>query len=58
MNDITFYIIGILVIIVGVILLKRFVGCAIRIIVTLILMAILAFAYYYYKYNNKFDYNM
>ena len=39
----------ILVIIVGVILLKRFVGCAIRIIVTLILMAILAFAYYYYK---------
>ena len=49
MNDITFYIIGILVIIVGVILLKRFVGSAIRIIVTLILMAILAFAYYYYK---------
>ena len=49
MNDIAFYIIGILVIIVGVILLKRFVGCAIRIIVTLILMAILAFAYYYYK---------
>lgn len=49
MNDITFYIIGILVIIVGVILLKRIVGCAIRIIVTLILMAILAFAYYYYK---------
>ena len=47
MNDITSYIIGILVIIV--ILLKRFVGCAIRIIVTLILMAILAFAYYYYK---------
>ena len=42
-------ILGILAIIVGGILLKRLVGCAIRIIVTLILMAILAFAYYYYK---------
>ncbi|MBO7646354.1 MAG: hypothetical protein J6S52_05010 [Prevotella sp.] len=40
------YIIAIIAIIVAFLLIKRFVGCVIRIIITLILCAILAFCYF------------
>lgn len=52
MNELTYYALAIVAIIIAVILLKRFVGCLFRIIVTVVLMAILAFIYYYVKYMN------
>lgn len=52
MNELTYYALAIVAIIIAVILLKRFVGCLFRIIVTVVLMAILAFLYYYVNYMN------
>lgn len=44
----TEYIIGIVAIIIAIILIKRFVGCMIRTVVTLALIAVLAALYYFY----------
>ncbi|MBQ3805349.1 MAG: sulfate transporter [Prevotella sp.] len=50
MNELSYYALAIVAIIVAVILLKRFVGCLFRIIVTVILMALLGAIYYYMKF--------
>jgi hypothetical protein len=47
-NEIYYYAIAIIAIIIAVILLKRFVGCLFRIIVTVVLMAILGYIYWMY----------
>ena len=47
-NEIYYYGIAIIAIIIAVILLKRFVGCLFRIIVTVVLMAILGYIYWMY----------
>jgi ABC-type transport system involved in cytochrome c biogenesis permease subunit len=52
MNELTYYALAIVAIIIAVILLKRFVGCLFRIIVTVVLMAILGAIYYYVKFGN------
>lgn len=45
----TNYVIAILAIIIAFVLIKRFVGCIIRTVITLILIAILAYLYYTLK---------
>lgn len=47
-NEIYYYGIAIIAIIIAVILLKRFVSCLFRIIVTVVLMAILGYIYWMY----------
>ena len=47
-NEIYYYAIAIIAIIIAMILLKRFVGCLFRIIVTVVLMAILGYIYWMY----------
>ncbi|MDO4172037.1 MAG: hypothetical protein Q4E63_00065 [Prevotellaceae bacterium] len=44
----TEYIIGIVAVIIAIILIKRFVGCLVRILVTLALLAVLLYLYYNY----------
>lgn len=44
----TEYIVAILAIIIAIMLIKKFVGCMIRIVITLVLMAILVFLYFTY----------
>ena len=51
MNELTYYALAIVAIIIAVILLKRFVGCLFSIIVTVVLMAILGAIYYYVKFG-------
>lgn len=48
METIGYYIALLVAIIIGVILIKRFVSCLFRTIVTLVLVAIFAYIYYYY----------
>lgn len=47
-DQLTYYALAIVAIIIAAILVKRFVSCLFRIIVTVILMAILAYIYYMY----------
>ena len=46
--EITQYIIGIIAIVIAFILVKRFVSCLIRSVVTLVLLAVLAYLYFNY----------
>jgi hypothetical protein len=48
MDNFTQYIIAIIAIVIAALLIKRFVSCLIRSIVTIVLMAILAYLYYAY----------
>ena len=49
-NNYLFYIICIIAIIIGAVLVKKIVGCIARSIITLIIIAILAFIFYTYFY--------
>jgi len=48
MENFTFYIVAIIAIIVGIFLIKKFVGCLVRSAITLIIIAIIAFLYWNY----------
>lgn len=48
MDNFTLYVVAIVAIIIAAILVKRFVSCLFRIIVTVVLMAILAYLYFAY----------
>ena len=43
-----FYIYAIIALIIGIFLIKKFIGCISRIVITVILLAVLAAIYYYY----------
>lgn len=47
-HQMVYYVLAILAIIIAVILIKRFVGCLFRIIVTVVLTAVLAYIYFMY----------
>ena len=48
MENLVYYLALIVAIIIGVILIKRFVSCLFRTIITLVLVAIFAYIYYFY----------
>lgn len=48
MTDFTFYILVIIAFVIGVYLIKKFVGCMIRSIITIIIIAILTALYFMY----------
>lgn len=48
MGNLVYYLALVAAIVIGVILIKRFVSCLFRTIVTLVLVAIFAYIYYYY----------
>lgn len=48
MGNLVYYLALVAAIVIGVILIKRFVSCLFRTIITLVLVAIFAYIYYYY----------
>ena len=52
MNNVSFYVFALVAIVIGVLLLKKFVGCLIRSVVVIALLAALAAAYYFLVYSS------